>query len=146
MLSANVECQYGATGCPQGFICLHMGLHMAAQELYMAAYGCPKAAYDCSEGALGWPWGCIWLLRGCNGVLWAGHGAASACSEAAMGCPWGCEWLVRGCIWLQRVAFRCRVAVCGSHTTDMQYMLRLAGPGWAARILRTCPGEGSWVV
>ena len=62
----------------------------------------------------------------------AAHGLYMAVHEAAFGC--------RG------VAFCCTGAVYGSHATDMQYMLRLAGPGWAARILRTCPGEGSWVV
>ena len=94
---------------------------MAAAELYMAASGCPKAAYGCSEGDLGWPWGGIWLLRGCNGVLWAGHGAASGCSEAAIGCPWGCTWLVRGCIWLQR---GCLWLPCGRYAI-------YAASGWA---------------
>ena len=34
-------------------------------------------------------------------------------------------------------------AVYGSNAADMQYMLHLAGPGWAARILRPCQVEGS---
>ncbi len=42
------------------------------------------------------------------------------------------------------VAFCCTGAVYGSHAADMQYMLHLAGPGWAARILRTCRGDASW--
>ena len=62
----------------------------------------------------------------------AAHGASYGCSEAAFGC--------RG------VAFCCTGAVYGSHAADMQYMLHLAGPGWAARILRPCPGDGSWSV
>ena len=37
-------------------------------------------------------------------------------------------------------------AVYGSHAADMQHMLHLAGPGWAAKILRRCPGGGSWAV
>ena len=59
----------------------------------------------------------------------AAHGAPYGCSEAAFGC--------RG------VAFCCTGAVYGSHAADMQYMLHLAGPGWAARILRRCPDGGS---
>ena len=62
----------------------------------------------------------------------AAHGAPYGCSEAAFGC--------RG------VAFRCTGAVYGSHAADMQYMLHLARPGWVARILRTLPVRGSWVV
>ena len=63
------------------------------------------------------------------GLHMAAHGAAYGFSEVAFGC--------RG------VAFCCTGAVYGSHAADMQYMLRLAGPGWAARILRPCPGDGS---
>ena len=85
----------------------------------------------------------IWLLRGCFWVPLglhmaaprlqiAAHGAAYDRSEAAFGC--------RG------VAFCCTGAVYGSHAADMQHMLHLAGPGWAARILRTCQVEASWAV
>ena len=65
-------------------------------------------------------------------MLLGALGAAYGCSEAAFGC--------RG------VAFRCIGAVCGSHAADMQYMLLLAGPGWAARILRPCPGDAKWMI
>ena len=44
------------------------------------------------------------------------------------------------------VAFCCTGAVYGSHAADMQYMLHLAGPGWAARIQTIRPGEGKWFV
>ena len=63
-----------------------------------------------------------------QGLQMAAHGAAYGCSEVAFGC--------RG------VAFCCTGAVYGSHAADMQYMLHLAGPGWAARIQTTCPGRG----
>ena len=59
-------------------------------------------------------------------LLLAALGAAYGCSEAAFGC--------RG------VAFWCTGAVYGSHAADMQYMLHLAGPGWAARIQGRRPG------
>ena len=98
---------------------------MDAQELFVAAYGCPKAAYGCSEGALGWPG----LHLAAQRLQWAAHGAAHGWSEAAFGC--------RG------VAFYCTGAIYGSHAADMQYMLHLAGPGWAARILRRCQVRGS---
>ena len=53
-----------------------MWLHVAAQ----------KAAYGCSKGHLGWPWGCIWLLRGCNGLPMGLHMAGQRLHLAA-------EWL-----------------------------------------------------
>ena len=72
------------------------------------------------------------LHMAAQGLHMAAHGAAYGCSEAAFGC--------RG------VAFCCTGAVYGSHAADMQYMLHLAGPGWAARILSTCQVRGSWAV
>ena len=67
------------------------------------------------------------------GALGAAHGwVAYGCSEAAFGC--------------RRVAFGCTGAVYGSHVADMQPMLHLAGPGWAARILRPCQVEGNWMI
>ena len=109
MLSANIECQYGASGCPQSYIACIWGLHMAAQELYMAAYGCPKAAYGCSEGSLGWLWGCIWLLRGCNGLPMGLHMAGQRLHLAAEGLHFAAEGLSAApmqqicsicCVWL----------------------------------------------
>ena len=44
------------------------------------------------------------------------------------------------------VALCCTGAVYGSHAADMQHMLHLAGPGWAARILRPRQVRGSWAV
>ena len=94
--------------------------------------------------------GCFWVPLGlhmaaqrlhmaAHGIYMAAHslllgaiGDAYGCSEAAFGC--------RG------VAFCCTGAVYGSHAADMQYMLRLAGPGWAARILGIWPDGGSWPV
>ena len=34
----------------------------------------------------------------------------------------------------------------GSHAADMQYMLHLAGVGWAARIPGDCPDGGNWAL
>ena len=62
----------------------------------------------------------------------AAHGAAYGYSEVAFGC--------RG------VAFCCSGAVYGSHVADMQYMLHLAGPGWAPGWEGTRPGGGKWVI
>ena len=109
----------------RGCFVVPLGLHMAAQRLHMAAHGVHMAAQRLLLGALG-------AAYGVQRLQMAAHGAAYGCSEAAFGC--------RG------VAFRCTAAVCGSHAADMQYMLRLAAPGWAARILRICPGRGSWPV
>ena len=85
----------------------------------------------------------IWLLRGCFWVPLGLHMAAQRLHMAAHGAAYGCSEAAFGC---RGVAFCCTGAVYGSHAADMQYMLHLAGPGWAARILRTCQVDGSWVV
>ena len=99
-----------------------LGLHMAAQRLHMAAHGVHVAAQRLHLGALG---------------------AAYGRSRAPYGCPWGCIWLLRGCIWLQRGCILLHRGRLWLPCADMQYMLHLAGPGWAARIQTICPVEAS---
>ena len=77
-----------------------------------------------------------------NGLHMAGQ-AAYGCPGDPYGCPWGpygCSEAAFGC---RGVAFWSTGAVYGSHAADMQHMLHLAGPGWAARIQTTWPGDGS---
>ena len=62
--------------------------------------------------------------------------SAYACPKAA----YGCSEVAFGC---RGVSFCCTVAIYGSHAADMQYMLHLGGPGWAARIPGNCPVEAS---
>ena len=87
MLSANgdtnVECQ-----CSMSLLNACIG---AAYSFPGALYGCPKVAYGCSEGPLGWPWGFIWLRRGCNGPPMGLHMAGQRLHLAAEGLHFGAE-------------------------------------------------------
>ena len=74
-----------------------------------------------------------------HGVHMAAHGLLLGALEA----PYGCSEAAFGC---RVVAFCFMGAIYGSYAADMQYMLHLAGPGWAARIPGDCPGVGSWVI
>ncbi len=91
----------------------------------MAAHGIYMAAQRLLLSALG-------LLLAAQRLHIGAHGAPHGGSGAAFGC--------RG------VAFCCTGAVHGSHAADMQYMLHLAGPGWAARIQGRSPGDGKWTL
>ena len=105
----------------------------------LAAQGVPMAPMD--------P---IWLLRGCFWMplglhmaaqrLHGVHMVAQRLHLGALGAAYGCSEAAFGC---RGVAFCCTGAFYGSHAADMQYMLRLAGPGWAARIQTTCQVRGS---
>ena len=106
----------------RGCFWVPLGLHMAAQRLHMAARGS------------------MWLLRGCTWEPLGLHMAAQRLHMAAHWAAYGGSEAAFGC---RGVAFCCTGAVYGSYAADMQYMLRLAGPGWAARILRRRPGDGS---
>ena len=139
MLKAHLGQQIGCIWLPRGSLWLPMdptwllrGCFWEPLELLLAAQRLQMAAH-----------GSIWLLRSCFWVplglhvvaqrLHMGaHGATYGCSEAAFGCRGG--------------AFCCTESVYGSHAADMQHMLHLAGQGWAARILRTCQVEASWLL
>ena len=135
MLKANGGCSGSPCGSHEP--------HIAAPRLLLGPLGLHR-------GSIWLPMGSIWLLRRCFGeplglhmAAQMLHVAAQKLKMAAHGAPYGCSEAAFGC---RGGAFRCTVAVCGSHAADMQYMLRLAGPGWASRILGICPGRGSWAV
>ena len=87
------------------------------------------------------PMDSIWLLRGCFWVPLGLHMACQRLHMGANGAPYGCSEAAFGC---RGVAFCCTGAVYGSHAADMQHVLHLAGPGWAARIQGRRPGDGKW--
>ena len=108
-----------------------------------AAFGCPWVCIWLLRGSIWLPMGSIWLLRGCFWVPLGLHMAAQRLHMAAHGAAYGCSEAAFGC---RGVAFCCTGAVYGSHAADMQYMLHLAGPGWAARILSTCQVDGKVMI
>ena len=161
MLKANV-------GCPGGSLWLPLTLHDCSE----AAFVCPSGSIWLLRGSIWLPMGSIWLLRDCPWGPYCRPEAAHGVHMAAQRLPMGSIWPPRGCIWLsmglhmaaQRlymaahgaadgcskaafgcrgVAFCCTGAVYGSYAADTQYMLHLAGPGWAAKIQTTRPGEGN---
>ena len=140
LLTANVECQYGATkmGCmcsDSGYMWLYRGciwphrcciLHISCQ---IAEDVCPQAY--------------VWLHVAVHGRC---PGISYGCTKAACDCLCGYILLLRTAFGRGRATFSCKGSSYGSHATDLPYMLHLAGPGWAARIPGNCPGRGIWAV
>ena len=106
-------------------------------------YGATNVLHLAGQAKRWLPMGSIWLLRGCFWVPLGLHMVAQRLHIAAHGVAYGYSEAAFGC---RGVAFCCTGAVYGSHAADMQHMLHLAGPGWAARIQTIWPGGGFWVV